>query len=823
MIRVKTIIIQEFRGIRHLTIDFNLHNFAICGPNGTGKSGVVDALEFALTGNISRLSGKGTGEISLKDHAPHVDSRNRPDKAKVVVTLFIPSLNKTVTIERVVSHPANPVISDSCPAVLEVLKQVAAHPEFALSRRELIHYVLSPPGDRAKEVQALLRLDSVESLRGTLLRIANASKKEADPIVREKTLAQENLLRALEITQLHKEKLLEAANARRKILELHSITELTTTTSLKDGLAVKAAGQPSSVPKVQALTDINRLKDLIADLNSDITNSTRAMALEELALLNANPLVVESTQKEHLLQSAFGLIDENGCPVCDTRWNPADLKQHVARKLVQFKEIANKRTEIEKSIRPLAEKLLDLQDSFNVIRRYGALLKPAIDTSAIEGVVTTLSNRRKSIQAFIPIIETIGALEEFGKNPKNVTEVLTKIEAAVVAIPEPTKQDAAREYLTVAQERLENFRAVAQRLKTGEEQAKLARAIYDVYVNVSTEVLDGIYKAVAKDFAELYSYINNDDERDFSAKLTPSMGKLGFGVDFYGRGHFPPGAYHSEGHQDGMGLCLYLALMKHLLGDGFTFAVLDDVLMSVDTGHRREVCNLLKERFSETQFILTTHDPIWLKHMRTVEMIGPKSQLHFRSWHVDHGPTEWDGRDVWGEIAEELKKNNVHGAAGTLRRYLEYFSKEVCHSLRAPVEFRGDAQYQLGDLLPAAVGQFRKHLKGATAAARSWRNKVDEEAAGKLETEFATIVARSTVEQWQMNATIHYNDWDNLSVADFKPVVDAFRSLTDALTCSNAGCGLLYVSPEHKQVEALRCNCGATNMSLRRKKESLKV
>nr|WP_244622859.1 AAA family ATPase [Microvirga brassicacearum] len=34
-------------------------NFAACGRNGTGKSGIVDAIEFALTGNISRLAGAG--------------------------------------------------------------------------------------------------------------------------------------------------------------------------------------------------------------------------------------------------------------------------------------------------------------------------------------------------------------------------------------------------------------------------------------------------------------------------------------------------------------------------------------------------------------------------------------------------------------------------------------------------------------------------------------------------------------------------------------------------------------------------------------------
>ena len=75
MIRVESLEISEFRGIRKLTLNFNGKNFAICGPNGTGKSGVVDAVEFVFTGNVSRLSGEGRGDVSLKEHGPHVDTR----------------------------------------------------------------------------------------------------------------------------------------------------------------------------------------------------------------------------------------------------------------------------------------------------------------------------------------------------------------------------------------------------------------------------------------------------------------------------------------------------------------------------------------------------------------------------------------------------------------------------------------------------------------------------------------------------------------------------------------------------------------------------
>src|SRR5690606_14928062 len=132
--------------------------------------------------------------------------------------------------------------------------------------------------------------------------------------------------------------------------------------------------------------------------------------------------------------------------------------------------------------------------------------------------------------------------------------------------------------------------------KKAQDKSEISTKVFETFGNVVTQILEEMYKEVEANFTELYRFINSDDEAAFTAQLTPSIGKLGFNVDFYGRGYFPPGAYHSEGHQDGMGLCLYLALMQHILGDNFKFAVLDDVLMSVDTGHRREVCRLLREK-----------------------------------------------------------------------------------------------------------------------------------------------------------------------------------------------------------------------------------
>jgi hypothetical protein len=817
MIYVEKVIIIEFRGIRNLTIDLKKKNFAICGINGTGKSGIVDALEFGLTGNISRLSGKGMGGVSLKDHAPHVDSRNRPDKAKVIIHVSIPSLQKTALIERSVKDPSHVAITPNEPDIIQILNQVVQHPEFALSRRELIRYVITTPGDRAKEVQALLQLQEIENTRAILQKIANSCQKEIDPLKKEKDQAQASLLQTLEITTLSQQKVLDAANLRRKVLGLASIDAMSSSTSLKDGLiTVNNTLQPIRVPKGSASAELKKIKELLDSNSTEDSKNSISILIEKLSELNADPLITENVTKEKFLKTALSLVESESCPVCDTEWNSVELKNHIDKKLKDFEAVALKRENAEKELQPYLLFFVDLGNLLRTIEGYGPLFKPIIDITHLKNYRTSLGDSYKSIKDFLPLDTVIKTLESLTNIPEQVLNTISTLEIAITAIPEPSELDASRDYLIIGQERLANYQAISSRFKQVEQKAEESKKVLEAFAKSSTEVLNNIYKEVEGDFSEFYRIINNDDEGGFTAQLTPSIGKLGFNVDFYGRGFFPPGAYHSEGHQDGMGLCLYLALMKHLQGDSFTFAVLDDVLMSVDAGHRREVCKLLKTKFPNTQFVLTTHDEIWLRHMRTAGLITSNGALHFRKWNIDHGPTEWSDRDIWKEIEDCLNENDVRAAAGLLRHYLEYISGEICNSLRAPVEFRSDHQFELGDLLPAAIGRFKSLLKDGKAVANSWSDKTSMEAITKIEEHFTTCLTASQIEQWQVNPAIHYNEWINFHPADFGPVVESYRNLIAAFNCSNCN-SIIYLALNRGVRESVRCTCGSVNINLRKR------
>ena len=84
------------------------------------------------------------------------------------------------------------------------------------------------------------------------------------------------------------------------------------------------------------------------------------------------------------------------------------------------------------------------------------------------------------------------------------------------------------------------------------------------------------------------------------------------------------------------------------------------------------------------------------------------------------------------------------------------------------------------------------------------------------ESEFTVLAKTSNAEQWQVNVAVHFNSWDNLRKKDFAPVVKAFGDLLAGLTCSHCS-RYLRVLPDRETPQLVCCECGKTNMNLRKK------
>ena len=100
-----------------------------------------------------------------------------------------------------------------------------------------------------------------------------------------------------------------------------------------------------------------------------------------------------------------------------------------------------------------------------------------------------------------------------------------------------------------AQERYGKSVLAADKYKESQRKQAIVERVVTHFSASHTNTLNKIYDEVAADFSRYYRIINREDEEKFEGTLSvPDPSKLSFDVDFYGRGKFPPGAYHSEGH-----------------------------------------------------------------------------------------------------------------------------------------------------------------------------------------------------------------------------------------------------------------------------------
>ncbi|WP_203073149.1 ATP-binding protein [Falsiroseomonas ponticola] len=814
MIVVERLRICEFRGIRDLTLEFGGRNFVICGSNGTGKSGVVDALEFVLTGAISRLSGRGRGELSIRSHGPHVDC-SVPDHAFVEAVVRTPASNSTISIRRTVKAPNSPEISPDTPSTRQVITYLHSHPEFALSRREITNYVLAEPGQRSKAVQELLKLDRINSLRLQFQKIARdaaAAAKNANQAMRS---ADDALSRVFGVSFNKSTAFLGAVNKQRALLGLQPLVE-GNIGNLIDGVVVAAAYSPASpVNKEVLATDIAALRSIQEKRLEVDFEQLRMAAVERLKGLVDDAPLLDAVRRDDFLRVALEFFDREHCPVCDTDFGVEEFIGIIERKRAKLVDVRERRGIAEEKV---AQVIVILERELALLRTVwphaNSLLLPAMK-GAITEFGAAVAKAIETLRAFLPLQSTIAAMESL-PSPNKLAVVLDALQSACASLPEPSVQNASAGLLGVAQERLNVFRTALERLTQANERARIAQRVNAIYRDETESALDAIYEKVQLRFSELYRFLNADDEGNFEAEIKQDKAGLDLRVDFYRRGKHPPAAYHSEGHQDSMGLCLYLALMEHLQGDKFTFAVLDDVLMSVDAGHRREVTRMLSEKFPGTQFALTTHDVVWQKFMQTSGLVAAKNIIQFRKWSVDAGPSVWRTGDVWAEIEAANADGNILYAATQLRNYLEYISAEACQAFRAKVVYNADGRYDLGDLLDSALVCLKDLYSDVIASLETWGVKEAIDSAKERKRKLADAVASASVERWQINPVIHFNEWCNLSSRDFALVIAAYKNLIHELHCSVCA-GLVEVSPRRGSKEHLHCACGAFSFSFKRK------
>jgi len=345
------------------------------------------------------------------------------------------------------------------------------------------------------------------------------------------------------------------------------------------------------------------------------------------------------------------------------------------------------------------------------------------------------------------------------------------------------------------------------------EKYNLSNIFYEELCNARDITLNSLYDEIEEDFSNYYKFLHEDDEENFSAKFYHTESSFNIDVDFYGRGFFPPMAFHSEGHQDSMGICLFLALNNCLSRKYLNLVVLDDVIMSVDIDHRNNFCELLKKYFSDQQFIITTHDYVWANQLHQNGIVSNNNMLKFINWDLSTGPIYSGSQSTIEKIKELTENDEIPFASAVLRRELEFIFSTLAENLSVRVDYHSDNKYTLGDFLPVVNAKYLDLLKSACKAANSYNKKDDLELIKAKKSNIQTCYDKISLYVSSVNSSVHYTKWFQLGKKDFEPILRNFSEYLESLKCDECHNYLSY-SIQGNEPKILYCDCTKISWNL---------
>ena len=807
---------EEFLGIRDLTIDSNGKSIAIVGPNGSGKSGLVEGLVFGLTGRIMKFEGTGSKKLTTEKYGPNIAKKESPKDSFVELNVYLTNIRKSVKITRKISEADKPFIKPENEKILSELDKLNKHAGIALTRKNMLQFILIEPGKRAQQVQALLGLENLDTIRRSIRTTKSELSNESKSAEYTYKTQLEELIRHFEIEEYNESIFLKIINEKCKILNLSEILEFSENSILN--IELDENQKSSALNKESAIRELESAVEFVKSV-SNLCSDEKSKILEVISELENDRTLLKLYTSHSWLTKGIEYVIDMHCPLCDTEFDSQEIliehlrkKQNKSQRAAKLYDIANTNgiimiSELEKLLHYLEQiiqitKIAENEKLESIIEEW---------TKDLTDIKTQLTN----FSEIVSLKERL--LENWIKVPTDFIQILEALVNQVKKIPDQNNKDEARSFLLKAKSLFKSYFESKKKYDKATLLLEQATYLYKLYCEALDDKLNTLYETVKDDFCEFYKFVNDEDEDKFTAEFNPKSGSLDLEVDFYNKGLFHPGAYHSEGHQDMMGLCLFLALVKQVNLDNPSLIILDDVLMSVDIEHRRKVSKMLKKFFGNTQFIITTHDPIWENQMHIEKLVKGEDSYKFYGWTVESGTlTKFKG-DIWKQICEKLKNSEVEPAAQMLRRYLEGLFLNFVKDYKIPIVYRHNGLYTFGELFQCVPKKLKELYKEALTAAESWENEKQIEIVNARIENLDQIVTNCDKEQWPINKAIHYNDWANFTESELKYVISAFKELLDCFKCESCDSWLQYTSNSKRQ-SSLRCDCNKINLNLKTKK-----
>jgi len=719
----------------------------IFGENGTGKSTIADAFDFACNGGFGSL-----------------EDRSFPGQAKS----HIPALGQSAQDLKVLLNTSNGTFTATLNQSGPSVSPTTGCPDARILRRSNILQLLNAqPKQRFEALKSFITVPGIEKSENALRDVSNNIEKNFNEAVRSYSQA---------ITEL--EKLWDAEGKPETDALKWAEAEATKDIAILEKRIITIS--EIEVAFQNAETSLSPLDSALSELTS--AQTAQAKAQEEQKQEEVKQPKIDGTLLA-LLRDAKSYIaghkPMSQCPVCEKEIEADRLVGQLEARMSEMRALSTAINTVSMAKRGVENKESIVFQTRKEFLKHISKLASAFNACPLSEV-TALNIHWPDFQDLL--------------NPAGYTEILENKARELWKTALPCRQPLGNRK-RADQKSIDQKNAIKGHFETHTEklQAALELSNLSLKLKKALEIVSQQRKAYVED---VLSAISDDIERLYS-KLHPgegignirlylkpnAIGSLELDAHFQNVPDIPPQAYYSESHLDTLGICVFLALAKHFK-TADTIVVVDDVVTSVDGSHLDRFMNLLHaEATSFNQVIITTHYRPWRDRYRWAKGSTAKTQvIELGPWTLLNGLQAGHFVTAVKELKTAVEnvafdRQAVASKAGIVLESLLDFITLKYHCW---VQRNTRNEYTLGDLSNAIDSKLAKVLH-----CRRPSGAVSEKPVVSIK----PLIDAATEVQWIRNCVgCHLNALGSeISDTDVRCFARAVLTLADALICQSCG------------------------------------
>ncbi len=686
--KIDQIILDGFRGAtKPFRIIFpDNKSLVLFGNNGDGKSSITDAIEWFFFDEIEHLTKEGCGRE---------DYFNRGQDAQQDAKVSISFDDGLLKSEKILRRRGGSEFTNDSDIFLNFIESIKTE-RIILRHHTMRNFVDKSKKDKLEDVEDIIGFSEVKKTRNELVKAKNALENNGDLKELRGKLSERELdistiigdkkVNDLEIIK-YSDGIRASLNWNKPIVDLASMGEM----------AEEASKELEKLNRDKLLLELSDLDSLNVNVQRlKVTIASYTELINRHNKLISDRRNIESVALEKLYTAATevieqNIIEENYCPLCKKEINTEKLLFRLREDVRGLSQVKRVRTELNYEASANKKNLISLLDTIQKLKE-NDLQKQIFPNNG-----TTILTIIDLLVEYGSNLDNLGTSSEHIKINEPTQTIWIEVNrfssGLSAAINERRKEILGDEANSIFYENLSKlkrltdsynrYREISKSILIFDQQIYSLQVITEDFEKVENEALSKILKELSGDVNDYFSNFLHPDDNLKEIILSPTDARgIEFQVKFYGNQISPPRKVLSESHLNSLGICLFLASARYFNRKS-GFLILDDVISSFDANHRRTFARLLREKFSDKQILLLTHDDMWFNNLKNDLPSAKWIFNQIGKWDYEKGIQiiSYTPLCLREEIDWLLSNNSVDTAANKTRVLIEGILKGLCDQL----------------------------------------------------------------------------------------------------------------------------------------------